>query len=159
MKKSGLIAGVVALLFSLGAAIGISPICVPCLAVVLGVLTGYLTGVFEQSGDQNGIIKAGALAGLLGGIGMLFGQILGAVFNAVMIGPEGIARMLSQMGFFVGGPAQIAEYYWPVIAISTACLAVFDVLLMSGFGALGGLLWWKMNGSKRYPNSAPGGSE
>ena len=159
MKKSGLIAGIVALLFSFGAAISISPICVPCLAVVLGLLAGYLTGVFEQPGDQNQPIKAGALAGLLGGIGMLFGQILGAVFNAVMIGPEGIARMLSRMGFFVGGPAQIAEYYWTVITIGTACLVVFDAVLMSGFGALGGLLWWNMNGYKRNPKIAPGGSE
>lgn len=33
------------------------------------------------------------------------------------------------------------------------------IALLFSFGALGGLLWWKMNGSKRNPKSAPGGSE
>jgi hypothetical protein len=153
MKKSGLIAGIAALLFSFGAAIGISPLCVPCLAVVAGLLAGYLAGLFDKPVDQSRSIKAGTLAGLLGGIGMLLGQILGAVFNAVMVGPEGTARMLSQMGIFAGGPAQIAEFYWAVIAISTACLVTFDAALMSGFGALGGLLWWKTNGSKQGASS------
>lgn len=148
MKKSGLIAGVVALLFSFGASI-ISPICVPCLTLAIGLLAGYLAGMFDMPVDQNHAIKAGTLAGLLGGIGTLLGQILGAVFNAVMVGPEGTARMLAQMGFFAGSPSQIAEFYWTVITVSTACLVVFDAALMSGFGALGGLLWWKISGNKR----------
>jgi len=149
MKKSGLIAGVVGLLFSFGAAIVVSPVCVPCLALAFGLLAGYLAGVFDKPVDQNRSIKAGTLAGLLGGIGMLLGQVLGAVLNASLIGPEGVARMLSQMGLFAGGPAQIAEFYWVGIALSTACLVVFDAALMSGFGALGGLLWWKISGSKQ----------
>jgi hypothetical protein len=148
MKKSGLIAGIATLLFSFGAAIVISPICVPCLALIFGLLAGYLTGVFDKPGDQNRSIKSGALAGLLSGIGMLLGQIIGAVTNSVLVGPEGVARMLAQMGFFAGGPAQIAQYYWIVTILSTACLVMFDAALMSGFGALGGLLWWKITGSK-----------
>jgi len=155
MKKSGLIAGIVAFLFSFGAASGISPLCVPCLALVFGLLAGYLAGGFDKPVDQNRAVKAGTLAGLLGGIGMLLGQISGAALNAVLIGPEGTARLLSQMGLFAGGPAQIAEFYWIVIATSTACLIVFDVALMSGFGALGGLLWWKMNGNKPGATSGP----
>jgi hypothetical protein len=149
MKKSGLITGLVALLFSFGAAVGISPICVPCLALIFGLLAGYLAGTFDKPVDQSRSIKAGTLAGLLGGIGIFLGQTLGAVLNAVLVGPEGVARMLSQMGLFAGGPAQIAEFYWIGMVLSTACLVVFDVALMSGFGALGGLLWWKLSGDKQ----------
>jgi hypothetical protein len=148
MKKSGLIMGIAALLFSFGAAIVVSPICVPCLAVIFGLLAGYLAGVFDKPADQNRSLKAGALAGLLGGIGMLLGQIVGAVTNAVLVGPEGIAKMLSQMGLFAGGPAQIAQFYWTFMVLSTACLVVFDAALMSGLGALGGLLWWKITGNQ-----------
>jgi hypothetical protein len=148
MKKSGLIAGIIALFFSFGAAAVVSPICVPCLAGLLGLLAGYLAGVFDKPGDQNRAVRTGTLAGLLGGVGMLLGQVLGAVLNAYVIGPEGVARMLAQMGLFAGGPAQIAEVYWTGIVLSTACLVVFDAALMSGFGALGGLLWWKVSGSK-----------
>jgi hypothetical protein len=150
MRKSGLIAGGIALFFSFGAAVGISPICVPCLAIVFGLLAGYLAGAFDKPADQNRAIRAGTLAGLLGGIGMLVGQIIGAASNAVLVGPEGTARLLAQMGLFAGGPAQIAEFYWIVLTLSTACLVVFDVALMSGFGALGGLLWWKMGGNRAF---------
>jgi hypothetical protein len=148
MKKSGLIAGGVALLFSVGTAAGISPLCVPCLALAFGLLAGYLAGAFDKPLDQNQAIRAGALTGLLGGVGMLLGQVLGAVLNAMLIGPEGAARLLSQMGLFAGGPAQIANMYWIVTVLSTACLVVVDIALMAGFGALGGLLWWKMNQGK-----------
>ena len=153
MKKSGLIAGGAAFLFSFGAATIISPICVPCLTFVFGLLAGYLAGTFDKPSEQGHSIKAGTLAGLMGGIGMLLGQILGAVLNSALVGPEGTARMLAQMGFPAGGPAQIAEYYWTVMVLSTACLVVFDAALMSGFGALGGFLWWKTSGNEP---SAPG---
>ena len=155
MKKSGLIVGGTAFLFSFGAAITISPICVPCLTILFGLLAGYLAGVFDKPGKQSPSIKAGTLAGLVGGIGMLLGQIFGAVLNSVLVGPEGTARLLAQMGFPAGGPAQIAEYYWTVIVLSTACLVVFDAALMSGLGALGGLLWWKISGSKQNASNGP----
>ena len=155
MKKSGLIVGGIAFLFSVGAAIIISPICVPCLALLFGLLAGYMASVFDKPGEQSRSIKAGALAGLVGGIGMLLGQIFGAVLNSVLVGPEGTARMLAQMGFPAGGPAQIAEFYWIVMVLSTACLVVFDAALMSGFGALGGLLWWKISGGKQGSGNGP----
>lgn len=153
MKKSGLITGGVALLLTFGAAITVSPLCVPCLTAFLGLLAGYLTGTFDKPDEQSRAIKSGALAGLLGGIGMLLGQVLGAVVNGTMVGPEGTARMLAQMGFPAGGPAQVAQYYWIALTLSTACLIVFDVALISGFGALGGLLWWKISGNKQNPTA------
>jgi len=160
MKRSALIAGGIGLFFSFGAAAGISPICVPCLTVVFGLLAGYLAGTFDKPTDQNRSVRAGALSGLLGGVGMLLGQAIGAILNSVLIGPEGTARMLAQMGLFAGGPAQIAQLYWIVIILSTLFLAASDIVLMAGFGALGGLLWWKMSRSKPgIPKNATGGSE
>jgi len=149
MKKSGLITGGLALLFSFGAAFVVSPICVPCLSILFGLLAGHMAGVFDNPGEQNRAVKMGALAGLVGGIGMLLGQIIGAIVNSVLIGPEGTARMLARMGLFAGGPAQIEEFYWIGMVVSTACLVVFDAALMSGFGTLGGLLWWKVTGEKQ----------
>lgn len=149
MKKSGLIAGGIALLFSFVAAITVSPLCVPCLAFVFGLLGGYLAGVFDKPLEQLPTLKAGALAGLLGGAGLLLGQIFGAVINGLSVGPEGTARILAQMGFPAGGPAQIAEYYWTVLTLSTVCLGIIDLAFTSGFGALGGLLWWKTSGEKQ----------
>lgn len=149
MKKSALIAGGIAFLFSTGSATIVSPLCVPCLTLLLGLLAGYLTGIFDKPVDQNRAVKTGTLAGLLSGIGLLLGQIIGAVVNGMLVGPEGTARMLLRMGVPAGGPNQIADIYWTALAISTACLLVFDAALMSGFGALGGLLWWKTTGNKQ----------
>jgi hypothetical protein len=53
MKKSGLIAGIAALLLAFGAASVVSPVCVPCLAFAFGLLAGYLAGVFDKPVDQN----------------------------------------------------------------------------------------------------------
>lgn len=147
MRKSSLIAGGAALLFSFGAAIVVSPLCVPCLAILFGLLAGYLAGVFDKPLDQNRSVKTGTLAGLLGALGMLLGQMLGAVLNGLMIGAEGAAHLLARMGFATGGPQQFSSFYWIGLVLSTACLVVFDAALMAGFGTLGGLLWWKINGN------------
>jgi len=153
MKQSGMITGGVAFLFAFGAAVTISPLCVPCLTLLFGLLGGYLAGVFERPFAQNPSLKAGALAGLIGGTGMLLGQIFGAVINGIAVGPEGAARLLAQMELFAGSPVKIAEYYWTVLALSTACLGIFDLALTSGFGTLGGLLWWKIRGEKQVASN------
>jgi hypothetical protein len=69
-----------------------------------------------------------------------------------MVGPEGTARLLVQMGLPADGSVQFAEYYWAVLILSTTCLGIFDLALSSGFGALGGLLWWKSSGEMQVPS-------
>jgi hypothetical protein len=145
MLKSGLIFGVVALLFSAGAAL-LSPLCVPCLALFLGLGAGFVAGVFDKPADNGGATKLGAQSGVIGGVGALIGQCIGAVINGVLIGSEGAARMLEQLGIPNSGSS--ASGYWVGLFASGCCLGILDIALMAGLGALGGILWWQISGKK-----------
>ncbi|PJH74992.1 MAG: hypothetical protein CO064_09025 [Anaerolineae bacterium CG_4_9_14_0_8_um_filter_58_9] len=151
MLKSGLILGVVALLLAIGAAL-LSPLCVPCLTLLLGLGAGYLAGAFDKPSEKRGSTKSGAIAGAIGGAGALIGQAVGAVINSQLVGPGGAIQLIRQLGIQLPSgatPADIATGYWGGVIGSTCCLGLFDVALMAGLGALGGLLWWQMSGSKR----------
>jgi len=151
MLKSGLILGVVALLLAIGAAL-LSPLCVPCLTLLLGLGAGYLAGAFDKPSEKRGSTKSGAIAGAIGGAGALIGQAVGAVINSQLVGPGGAIQLIRQLGIQLPSgatPADIATGYWGGVIGSTCCLGLFDVALMAGLGALGGLLWWQVAGSKR----------
>jgi len=146
-----LILGVVALLLAIGAAL-LSPLCVPCLTLLLGLGAGYLAGAFDKPSEKRGSTKSGAIAGAIGGAGALIGQAVGAVINSQLVGPGGAIQLIRQLGIQLPSgatPADIATGYWGGVIGSTCCLGLFDVALMAGLGALGGLLWWQMSGSKR----------
>ncbi len=148
MKKSGLIIGGIALIFSFVITL-LSPFLLSCITPVLGIAAGYLAGVFELSLLQKDAIKSATKAGLLGGAGMLLGQILGTVINGLLVGPEGAVMVLSSLGLSVGSPAYIAKSYWQFMVIGTACISLFNIALMAGLGALGGLIWWEASGRAR----------
>jgi hypothetical protein len=142
MAKAGIIVGVVALLFGVGVAL-LSPLCVPCITLLLGIAAGFLAGVFDKPAEGNETLKTGAFAGLIGGAGLVLGQLAGAIINAIVVGPEGAAQLLENLGMQTGGPASIEGSYWIGVVGSTVCLGGFDLVLMAGFGVLGALAWGK----------------
>ncbi len=145
MKKSGLIIGGIAFVFSFAVTL-LSPFLLPCLTPVLGIAAGYLAGVFDLANIKKTAIKSATKAGLLGGAGMLTGQVVGAVINGVLVGPEGVVQVLSTLGLSAGSPAYLAKTYWQFMIIGTACISLFNIALMAGLGAIGGLIWWEASG-------------
>ncbi len=148
MKKSGFIIGGIALVFSLAVTL-LSPFLLPCITPILGIAAGYMAGVFELSPTKTDAIKSATKSGLLGGIGMLVGQVIGAVLNGLLVGPEGVVQVLSSLGLSAGSPAYIAKSYWLFMFIGTACISLFNIVLMAGLGALGGLIWWQFSGREK----------
>ena len=146
MLKSGLIFGAIATLLSVVAAL-VSPLCVPCLAIFLGLGAGYLAGVFDKPIDNGGASRAGALGGLISGIGALLGQLIGAGINGAIVGPENASRIIEQLGLPNAG-GDFSTSYWCGLIGGGCCLGIFDIALMAGLGALGGLLWWQISGKK-----------
>jgi hypothetical protein len=140
MWKSGLIFAVVMLLLGTGFSL-LSPLCVPCLSIFLGLGAGYLAGVFDKPRDNGGAVKAGALAGVIGGVGAMFGQIVGGVINSFMTTPEAYGDTMRQLGLEFNEAG-----YWAGRVAGVCCGGIFDILLMAGLGALGGLLWWQFSG-------------
>jgi len=149
MLKSGLIIGGVMFVLAIGGSL-ISPICVPCLALFAGLGAGYLVGLFDKPGLQNGAVRGGASAGAIGGVGALIGQLIGGGINAVIVGPEGAQQFIQQLApdLATSGATDPTAYYIGVFG-SACCIGLFNVAIMAGLGALGGLLWWNMTGKNQ----------
>jgi hypothetical protein len=146
MFKSGLIVAGIALVVSIGATL-ITPLCVPCLGVFLGLAAGFLAGVFDKPVDKGASAKSGALGGAIGGVGTVVGQAIGTIINGVLVGPEGTARLLEDIGWPVAGQgADFAMTYWVTLIGSVCCFGLLNIALMAGFGVLGALLWQQFMG-------------
>lgn len=147
MLKSGLLIGLATLLFVFGAAM-LSPLCTPCPALFAGLAAGYLAGVFDSPADLQVAIRRGAGSGAIAGSGGLIASLGAAAVNAIVLGPDGAARFAQQLGLPTGGPAQTgsfaADYYLSTLVLACGT-AVFNLALMAGLGALGGLLWQRLS--------------
>lgn len=147
MLKSGLIIGLVTLIFAGGASL-ITPLCVPCLALLGGLGTGYLAGSFDKPLDSGASTRKGAGAGAIAGVGALGGHLLGGGINAALVGPQGAADLMNTLG--LPATTDPTTYYTSVIG-GSFCFGLMEIALMAGLGALGGLLWYQHTNKASYP--------
>ena len=152
MFKSGLIFGLIAFILAAGITL-LFPLCVPCAAIFLGLAAGGLAGVFDKPLNTGASAKGGALAGVMGGIGAVLGQMVGSGVNAMIVGPEAAQQFMRQFGLVVPSSGNFDSAYYFSLFGSACCLGLFDVLIMAGLGAVGGLLWWQITGQKRAYSS------
>ncbi len=155
MLRSGLILGGVMLVLGGGLAF-FFPLCVPCLALLAGVGAGYLAGLWDRPGDNSRSIQRGAGAGAIGGVGALLGHLIGGLASAAWVGPEGAADMMRQLGLDLGSGTDVGGlgYYFGA-TLTGCCFGLFEVVLMAGLGALGGLLWWQITGKNQLGGTTP----
>lgn len=146
MLKSGLMLGVVTLIFAGGASL-ITPLCVPCLALLAGLGAGYLAGLFDKPLDPGMSAQKGAGSGAVAGVGALGGHLLGGGINAALVGPQGAADLMSALG--LPATTDPTTYYISVIG-GSFCFGLIEVALMAGVGALGGLLWHQLAGKNSH---------
>ncbi len=151
MIRSGLILGALALLVTAGATL-LSPVCAPCSTIFLGLAAGYLAGVFDKPLTSSSTSRVGAIGGAIGGVGAIFGQIIGTAINAAVVGPEGLQNIYQQLGVPTGA-MDLTRTYWIGTVGSALCFSVLDTLLMAAFGAVGGLLWWRISGKNAGPST------
>ncbi len=146
MLKSGLIVGAASFIFGFIATI-ISPLCAPCVALFAGLAAGYLAGMFDKPADSGGAAKAGAGGGAIAGVGALIGGMIASVINVLVVGPQGAAELMRQLGLDTGPAPDPVVYY--ASAFGTACcIGLFNIALMAGLGALGSMLWRKTSGNQ-----------
>lgn len=88
-------------------------------------------------------------------MGALIGGVLGGVGNAIIVGPAKTAAILRQFG--LTSDSTSASYYLGVLG-APCCIGLFDVALMAGLGALGGLLWYQISGKKATTPQPPASS-
>jgi hypothetical protein len=149
MIKAGIIAAVVALILAIGGSL-LAGICVPCIVLFIGAGAGYLACNFEPAADNGSAAKSGAIAGAIGGVGALLGQAIGSVIVGTTTDMETSMEMMRQLGFDMPTDVVIPEQLYWLSAIGTGCcIGFFDLLLMAGLGAIGGILWWQITGKNR----------
>ncbi|MEJ2560830.1 MAG: hypothetical protein P8186_32340, partial [Anaerolineae bacterium] len=71
---------------------------------------------------------------------------------SILLGPEQTADILRQLGLPASGDA--STYYAALIG-GSCCFGLFEVLLMAGVGALGGLIWYQIRG--KHEEEVPSG--
>lgn len=154
MVKSGLIVGGITLVLGLIGAFVFPPLCVPCVALFAGTGAGYLAGQFDHPGASNTAVRMGAQAGAIAGIAALLAHLIGGVTSAALLGPEGAAEMMSQFG--IAADANNPAVYYASAFGTACCLGLFEIALMAGTGALGGMLWFNTAGKDQSaPPAAP----
>lgn len=158
MLKSGLIFGAVMLVIG-GVFAFLFPLCVPCLALFAGVGAGYVAGLFDKPLHNNSAVRNGAAAGAIGGAGALLAHLAGGLASSAVVGPQQSAELLRQLGVDPGAVSGGPAYYAGAVG-AACCFGLFEVALMAGLGALGGILWWQMTGKNQagagmMPPSAP----
>jgi hypothetical protein len=154
MLRSGLILGAVMLVVG-GALAFLFPLCVPCLALFAGAGAGYLAGAWDRPVDNGKSIQRGAGAGAIAGVGALVAHVAGGLASAVYLGPEGAAQFLDQLGLATGADEITPGMYYTSATFAGCCFGLFEVVLMAGLGALGGLLWWQITGKGRSGGVMP----
>jgi hypothetical protein len=154
MVRAGLIVGGITLVLGLVGGFIFAPLCVPCLALFAGTGAGYLAGQFDRPGMSNTAVRLGAQAGAIAGIAALLAHLIAGVSNAALVGPEGAAEMMRQFGL-EGDASNPAVYYASAFGTS-CCMGLFEIALMAGTGALGGMLWFNTAGKNQSaPPAAP----
>ena len=151
MVRAGLIAGGITLVLGIIGGFILPLVCIPCVALFAGAGGGYLAGRFDRPGTSNDSARRGAGAGAIGGIGAVIAHLVASISNAAIMGPEGAAQMLRDLGIALpDGGTNPAVFYSSAIG-GACCVGLFEVALMAALGAIGGIIWYQTNGR----NSAP----
>jgi hypothetical protein len=140
MLKAGLIGLVVGGVFGLGITL-LFPYCTPCAALVIGLGVGFLACLWDKPLTSSSGAGLGAKAGAIAGVGHLGGQLLGMALNGLLVGPQGAAEALGQLGLDL--PAMDSSTYWIAQIVINGGCGLTNIAVAAGLGALGGLLWYQ----------------
>jgi hypothetical protein len=153
MVKSGLIFGVVALVFILGFAVFVTPFCAPCLGLVLGIAAGYMAGVFDKPANSGESLKKGGYAGAIAGSIGFLGGLMGGVINGLLLNPSNVSSFSRVLGLPNVSISQ--QQIWISQFGFVLCIGGFDILWMALLGVAGGALWYQISGKKHVGMSPP----
>lgn len=148
MLKASLIGAIIGFILMMSLSL-LSPLCTLCFTPLLGIGVGYLTGWFETPSKLKISLIRGSLAGSLTGIGVVIGQMLAAVINGILV------THLEQFPMLIHELRQISQLviadardYWKFILVINTFFSAFNLVIIAGLGAVGGLIWFERQGKK-----------
>lgn len=142
MVKAGLIGAVTGFIYVMSLSL-VSPLCTLCFTPLLAVGVGYLAARFDRPPNPEKSLHQGSIAGAITGLGVAGGQMLAAVVNGILVThSEQLPKLMQEMGL---SPALITDnqQFWQTTLSSHAACSAFNLVLISGLGAVGGMVWFQ----------------
>ena len=142
MIKAGLIGATAGFIYVMSLTL-LSPFCTLCFTPLLGLGVGYLAGWCPIEGGYQTSLLRGAVAGVISGLGVVVGQMLATVVNAILVtNSEELPRLLRQIGLSDLIITDSNQYWQATLTANSIC-SVFNLVIIAGLGAVGGLLWFQ----------------
>jgi hypothetical protein len=140
--KAGLIGAAAGFIYIMSLTL-LSPVCSVCLTPVLGLGVGYLAGWFDAPLSPDTSLVRGAVAGIITGFGVVIGQMLATVVNAILVtNSEQLPILMRELGLTELIVTDSNQYWQATLTANSIC-SMFNLLLIAGLGAVGGLIWFQ----------------
>ena len=150
MIKAGLIGAVIGFIYVMSLTL-ISPFCTLCITPLLGLSAGYLAGWFDAPTKSEISLYRGSVAGGIAGFGVVCGQMLATVVNGILVtNSEQLPQLMREVGlsdFLLAN----SDQYWQATMTTNSVCSVFNLFLIAGLGALGGLIWFQRRNGVSFP--------
>lgn len=151
MIKAGLIGAAAGFIYIMSLTL-LSPVCTVCLTPVLGLGVGYLAGWFDTPPSSDTSLVRGAVAGIITGFGVVIGQMLATVVNAILVtNSEQLPILMGELGLTQLMVTDSSQYWQATLTANSIC-SMFNLLLIAGLGAVGGLIWFQHRARAAVPN-------
>lgn len=151
MIKVGLLGLVLAFIYVMSITL-ISPFCTLCFTPLLGIGVGYLANWFDQPLKFEASLGRGATAGGMTGFGALLGQMMAAVVNGILVTNwEELPALFKEFGFT---QFPNPDEYWQTTLTANSMCSLFNLALIAGLGAVGGVIWFQRQQHKKAFSTA-----
>ena len=142
MIKAGLIGAAAGFIYIMSLTL-LSPFCTVCLTPLLGLGVGYLAGWFDTPPSSDTSLVRGAVAGIITGLGVVVGQMLASVINAILVtNSEQLPILMRELGLTELIITDSSQYWQTTLTANSIC-SMFNLLIIAGLGAVGGLIWFQ----------------
>lgn len=153
MIKAGLIGAGVGFIYMMSLTL-LSPFCTLCFTPILGIGVGYVAGWFDRPLRAESSLSRGTIAGGITGLGVVIGQMAATIVNGILVTrSDRLPLLMREFGlsetFIVDGE----EYWQTTLTLSSFC-SVFNLALIVGLGALGGIIWFQRHGANSLPSAS-----
>lgn len=142
MIRAGLIGATAGFIYVMSLTL-LSPFCTLCFTPLLGLGVGYLAGWIDAPPTSRVSLYRGATAGAITGLAVVIGQMLATVVNTILVtNSEQLPTLLQEFGLSEFVITDTNQYWQATMTVNSMC-GVFNLFLISGLGAVGGMLWFQ----------------
>lgn len=142
MIKAGVIGAIAGFIYVMSLTL-LSPFCTLCFTPLLGVGVGYLAGWIDSPPNLDISMVRSGTAGGITGMAVMAGQILATVINAVLVtNSKQLPELMREIGLVQFATIDNAQY-WQTTVIGNSVCGGLNLLIITGLGAVGGLLWFQ----------------